>query len=61
MFLNFSSKTFVITSLESSIPVDSDVENYKRNDGCPDVEDGVHPEEIYIQVPEVHPKGKYKS
>ena len=60
MFLNFSTKIFVITSLESSVPVDIDVEDYQRDDGGPDVEDGVHPEEVDIQVPEVHPREKYK-
>ena len=61
VFFNFSTKIFMIRSLESSLPVDSDVEDYQRDDGGPDVEDGVHPEEVDIQVPEVHPIGKYKS
>ena len=56
VFLNFSIKIFVITSLESYVPVDSYVEDYQRDDGGPDVEDGVHPEEIDIQVPEIHPR-----
>ena len=37
-------------------PVDDGVEGNERDDGDPDVQDGVHPEQVDAKVPEVAPK-----
>ena len=37
------------------VPVDDDIEDNQREDGDPDVEYCVHPDEIYVQIPEVVP------
>ena len=42
------------------VPVDADIEDYQRDYGDPDVEDGVHPEQVDIQIPEVVPTKNVK-
>ena len=40
---------------KSIVPIDDDIEDDQRDDGGPDVEDGVHPEQVDTQIPKVVP------
>ena len=52
--INLSIQGFINIDIWS-VPVDHGVEDYERDDGGPDVQDGVHPEQVDAQVPEVAP------
>jgi hypothetical protein len=43
------------SSVVVSLPADHDVQDYQGDDWEQDVEDGVHPQDIYIEVPVVDP------
>ena len=55
--VNFLFQGFIIKNIS---PVYDDVEGYERDDGGPDVQDGVHPKQVNTQVPEIAPESRFK-